>query len=438
MRVSTDRRIRSELAAERAAAEATRAERARIAGDLHDSLAHALTLITLQAGSARERKDHALADEALAAIERTGREALADMQRFLALLGPGSPDAPGIADLPGLVEQVRSGGLEVELDAEPGQVTPGVSTTVFRVVQEALTNVVRHSDARTARVAVHRDGAVLVARVSDDGRAVPERTHGLGPRPRGPDRAGAGLRRDRLLRPHGARVAGRGADPPRGGIDVTGLRVVVADDEPLVRQGMRLVLELEPGLEILGEASDGREAVELVRRHRPDLALLDVRMPGMDGIEAARLICAEPDLRETRVVVLTTFADDALLVGAIRAGASGYLLKSMPPDEIRSSVRAVAEGRAMLAPSLMDRLLHEYAGRRTEPAPELAKLTDRETDVLREIATGRSNGEIAARLYVSEGTVKTHVAAVLRKLDLRDRTQAAVAAYELGLVRPRG
>lgn len=219
---------------------------------------------------------------------------------------------------------------------------------------------------------------------------------------------------------------------------MTGLRVIVADDEPLVRQGMRLVLELEPGLEILGEASDGREAVELVRRHRPDLALLDVRMPGMDGIEAARLICAEPDLRETRVVVLTTFADDELLVGAIRAGASGYLLKSMPPDEIRSSVRAVAEGRAMLAPLLMERLMHEYAGRRTEPAPQLAKLTDRETDVLREIATGRSNGEIAARLYVSEGTVKTHVAAVLRKLDLRDRTQAAVAAYELGLVRPRG
>ena len=180
LRVSTDRRIRSELAAERAATEATRAERARIAGDLHDSLAHALTLITLQAGSARERKDHALADEALAGIERTGRDALADMQRFLALLGPGSPDAPGIQDLPGLVEQVRSGGLEVELDTEPGPVTPGISTTVFRVVQEALTNVVRHSDARYARVAVHRDGTVLVARVSDDGRAVPERTAGSG------------------------------------------------------------------------------------------------------------------------------------------------------------------------------------------------------------------------------------------------------------------
>jgi signal transduction histidine kinase len=180
LRVSTDRRVRSEVAAERAAADAIRAERARIAGDLHDSLAHALTLITLQAGSARERKDHLLADEALTAIERTGRDALADMQRFLALLGPGSPEAPGIQDLPGLVDQVRSGGLEVELDTEAGNLSPVISTTVFRVVQEALTNVVRHSDARNARVAVHRDGAVLVARVSDNGRAVPERTQGSG------------------------------------------------------------------------------------------------------------------------------------------------------------------------------------------------------------------------------------------------------------------
>jgi signal transduction histidine kinase len=180
LRVSTDRRVRSEVAAERAAADAIRAERARIAGDLHDSLAHALTLITLQAGSARERTEEHVAAAALTSIERTGRDALADMQRFLALLGPGSPDAPGIGDLPGLVESVRSGGLEVELDTEAGQLSPGISTTVFRVVQEALTNVVRHSDARTARVAVHRDGTVLVARVSDDGRAVPERTQGSG------------------------------------------------------------------------------------------------------------------------------------------------------------------------------------------------------------------------------------------------------------------
>lgn len=218
---------------------------------------------------------------------------------------------------------------------------------------------------------------------------------------------------------------------------MTTLRVVIVDDEALVRQGLRMVLEMDPGLEVVAEGADGAAALDLVRRHRPDLALLDVRMPGMDGIEATRRLCAEPTLGETRVVVLTTFADDALLVAAIRAGASGYLLKSMPPEEIRASVRAVAEGRTTLAPTLLDRLLREYADRRAEPAPQLGRLTERETDVLREIANGRSNQEIAETLYVSEGTVKTHVAAILRKLDLRDRTQAAVAAYELGLVRPR-
>lgn len=217
---------------------------------------------------------------------------------------------------------------------------------------------------------------------------------------------------------------------------MTVLRVIIADDEPLVRQGLRLVLDLEPGLEILAETGDGLTAFKLVRQHRPELALLDIRMPGMDGIETTRRICADPRLEQTRVVVLTTFADAALLVGAIRAGASGYLLKSMPPEEIRASVRAVGEGRTTIAPALVERLLREYAERRAEPSPLLEHLTGRETDVLREIAGGRSNLEIAASLYVSEGTVKTHVAAILRKLGLRDRTQAAVAAYELGLVRP--
>ncbi|HEX5860766.1 MAG TPA: histidine kinase [Nocardioides sp.] len=204
LRVTTDRRVRSELAAERAAAAAVEAERARIAGDLHDSLAHALTLITLQAGSARERTEEPVAADALTSIEQTGRDALADMQRFLALLGPGSPDAPGIGDLRGLVESVRAGGLDVELDTEPGKVTPGVSTTVFRVVQEALTNVVRHSNARAARVAVHRDGGVLVTRISDDGETVDARTPGTG-------RGLSGLA-DRVRAFDGTVTSGRTAD----------------------------------------------------------------------------------------------------------------------------------------------------------------------------------------------------------------------------------
>ena len=216
------------------------------------------------------------------------------------------------------------------------------------------------------------------------------------------------------------------------------VRTVIADDEPLVRQGLRMVLELEGDIEVVAEAEDGDEAVRKVEEHRPDVALLDIRMPGTDGIEATRTIFARPGLGEVRVVMLTTFADDALVVGAVRAGASGYLLKSMPPDQIRHAVRAAADGQTALAPALLDRLVREYAVHRIEPAAVLQQLTERETEVLRAIAQGLSNQEIGARLFVSEGTVKTHVAAILRKLALRDRTQAAVAAYELGLMRPGG
>lgn len=214
------------------------------------------------------------------------------------------------------------------------------------------------------------------------------------------------------------------------------LRLVLADDELLVRQGLRLVLELDPGLEIVGEAGDGHEAVAVTLEHRPDLVLLDVRMPRLDGLGAARRICADPGLSRTRVVMLTTFADETLLVDAVRAGASGYLLKSMPPEDIRAAVRSAAGGQTTVAPLLVDRLLREYAEHRTVRSPLLDRLTERETDVLRHVAAGRSNAEIGAALFLGEGTVKTHVASILRKLAVRDRTQAAVAAYELGLVRP--
>lgn len=217
---------------------------------------------------------------------------------------------------------------------------------------------------------------------------------------------------------------------------VTPVRVIVADDEPLVRQGLRLVLELHPGIVVLAEAEDGEEAVALAREHRPDLVLLDVRMPRLDGIGAARHIVADPALRSTRTLILTTFADDELLLDSVRAGACGYLLKSMPPEDIRAAVRSAASGQTAVAPALVDRLLREHADRRVPRSRVLDLLTTRETEVLREIAAGRSNGEIAATLYLGEGTVKTHVASLLRKLEVRDRTQAAVAAYELGLVSP--
>lgn len=218
---------------------------------------------------------------------------------------------------------------------------------------------------------------------------------------------------------------------------MTVLRVTVADDEPLVLGGLKLVLEMDPGIHVVGEAQDGLAAVDVISATRPDVALVDVRMPRLDGIEVTRRVAADPGLTGTRVLILTTFADDGYLVEAARAGAAGYLLKSMAPEEIRAGVQTVARGETSLAPLLARRLLQEYADRHAAPDPRLDRLTGREKDVLREIAHGRSNAEIGDLLYVSEGTVKTHVAAVLRKLGVRDRTQAAVAAFEMGLVRPR-
>lgn len=214
------------------------------------------------------------------------------------------------------------------------------------------------------------------------------------------------------------------------------IRLTLADDEPVVLGGLRMVLETDPELEIVGEAADGRQALDVIRATRPDIALVDIRMPVMDGIALTRIVAADPALDACRIVLLTTFADDDYLVDAARAGASGYLLKSMSPADIRSGIHTVVRGGTALAPALVDRLLAEYADRRVAADPALERLTVRESEVLRLIARGRSNQEIAAELFVSEGTVKTHVAAILRKLGLRDRTQAVVAAYELGLVRP--
>ena len=214
------------------------------------------------------------------------------------------------------------------------------------------------------------------------------------------------------------------------------LRVVIAEDEPLVRQGLRLVLEVDPDLRVVGEGADGAEALALIAEHRPDVALVDIRMPRLDGIAVARHIARDRAMSHVRVVMLTTFADDDLVAEAVRAGAAGYLLKSMAPDQIRAAVRTAAQGSTTLAPDLAARLLRDFAERRVPRSALLDRLTTRESEVLVEIAAGRTNAEIAARLFVGEGTVKTHVAAILQKLGVRDRTQAAVAAYELGLVRP--
>ena len=218
------------------------------------------------------------------------------------------------------------------------------------------------------------------------------------------------------------------------------VRVLLADDEALVRAGLRMILEAEPDLEVVGEAADGVDALAMCRELRPDVALVDIRMPRLDGIQAARRIAADPDLR-TAVVMLTTFDADEHVVEALRVGAAGFLLKSMPRDQLVTAVRAAVRGDSLLAPSLLRRLLDDFVRRAAappSPVPGIAELTPREEEVLRLMARGLSNAEIADRLVLGEGTVKTHVARVLAKLGVRDRVQAVVVAYESGLVQPGG
>lgn len=215
------------------------------------------------------------------------------------------------------------------------------------------------------------------------------------------------------------------------------VRILIADDQHLVRSGFRMILESEEGLDVVAEAPDGREAVAAARRLRPDVALLDLRMPVMDGIAATGEIVADPDL-PTRVLVVTTFDTDEHVYAALRAGASGFMLKDAPPEELAAAVRLIAEGEALLAPSVTRRVIEEFARVSRDPAARsaLAELTERERDVLRLMARGRSNAEIAQDLTIGGTTVKTHVGNILMKLAVRDRAQAVVAAYESGLVVP--
>jgi DNA-binding NarL/FixJ family response regulator len=219
------------------------------------------------------------------------------------------------------------------------------------------------------------------------------------------------------------------------------IRVLIADDQALVRAGFRMILEAEPEIEVVGEAVDGQEAVELIRELRPDVALMDIRMPRLNGLEATREVVNNSASSEhpTRVLMLTTFDLNEYVYEALRAGASGFLLKDVPADQLVAGIQVVAQGEALLAPSITRRLIEEFAQHapvdRTPPK-EFGELTPREHEVFKLVARGMSNAEIAAELIVSETTVKTHVARILMKLHLRDRVQAVVYAYESGVSQP--
>ena len=239
------------------------------------------------------------------------------------------------------------------------------------------------------------------------------------------------------------RILGDGALPARAVHDVT-LRVVIVDDQALVRAGFTMILEAEPDIEVVGEAADGNEAVHVVEQRRPDVVLMDVRMPGLDGIAATRLLAGPGAARPVKVIILTTYDLDEYVFDALAAGASGFLLKDVPPEDLVAGIRRAASGDALLAPSVTRRLIAEFVQLHRpadEPPVRVASagataLTPRELDVLVELAKGRSNAEIAAALVVSENTVKTHVTHILDKLGLRDRVQAVIYAFEAGLAGP--
>jgi DNA-binding NarL/FixJ family response regulator len=214
---------------------------------------------------------------------------------------------------------------------------------------------------------------------------------------------------------------------------MTPVRVLLCDDQALVRSGFRMILDARGDLEVVGEAEDGVEAVEQTRALEPDVVLMDVRMPNLDGIEATRQIVASGSA--ARVLILTTFDPDEYVYEAIRAGASGFLLKDVEPEQLVDAIRVVAAGNALLGATVTTRLLERF-GQTPTATPSLGELTERELEILRQMASGLSNAEIADRLVVSEATVKTHVSSVLRKLGVRDRVQAVIAAYDAGVVRP--
>jgi DNA-binding NarL/FixJ family response regulator len=218
------------------------------------------------------------------------------------------------------------------------------------------------------------------------------------------------------------------------------IRVLLADDQTLVRSGFRVLLERTDGIDVVGEVADGEQAVQRARADRPDVVLMDIRMPGLDGLEATRRIASDRELAAVRVIMLTTFDLDEYVFEALQAGASGFLLKDVEPDDLRTAVRVVAGGEALLSPSVTRRLIAEFVaqpGRARYTPAELDELTDREREVLALVATGLTNDEIAERLVISPATSKTHVSRILLKLGARDRAQLVVMAYESGLVRAR-
>ena len=469
----SDRAARAEQAREEETRRRVDAERMRIARELHDVVAHSMAMINVQATAASMQlaADPASAAEAIQAIRRASKSGLRELRTILEVLRQvdgGSPavPVPDLRAIAALVEATSAAGTPttLELAEPPVPLPPPVTLAVYRIVQESLTNVVRHAGRVAATVGLRQDGGYLYVDVVNDGGAAPaafsdgtgagltgmrERAAALGgtleagPRPGGgfavharlpvapaaPARGPAGPRRG----------PGRHTRPRRGpDREPAVIKVLLADDQALVRAGFRFIVGSAPDIEVVGEAADGAAAVDLARSLRAEVVLMDIRMPGTDGLEATRQIVADPELSGVRVIILTTFEADEYVFEAIRAGASGFLVKDTEPEDLISAIRVVARGDALLSPSVTRTLISSIAGRgpaQPVDASVLSVLTDREREVLARVAAGMSNDEIGAALFMSPLTAKTHVNRMMAKLGARDRAQLVVIAYETGLVR---
>ena len=421
---------------------AVAAERLRIARELHDVLAHSLSGITVQAGVGLHLMDREpeAARRALTEIREASRDALDEVREVLGVLradgeAPREPaGAPGPRSVTELLVRARADGLTVDDEgvAEAATRVPEpLAGVVHRTLQEALTNVRRHAPGASVQVRLVVDDRIVLE-VVDDGPGAARGRRRL--RPARHARARPVRRRDARRRTRADGVPG----PARAPAGRPMIRVLLADDQALVRGGFRALLDAEPDLTVVGEASTGDEAVRLALELLPDVVLMDIRMPGTDGLTATRRIVAEPRAAGVRVVVVTTFELDEYVTEAIRGGASGFLVKDTEPADLLRAVRVVAAGDALLSPTVTRRLLATVARatREVAEAPALADLTPREREVLVLVAEGLSNDEIGERLFLSPLTVKTHVLRAATKLGARDRAQLVVVAYESGVVRP--